>query len=526
MSAPTIDTCPGVTPVVELGVGATYDDASTAQWDVDHWDDEESSHWVGDKPFWYDITCHVLDITTFAGRERAIDQWEVGTATVVCENSDGWADYPRDLGSPTLLSIRPGRSIRIGVKIDKDPVLHLLWAGYLDAANPSYDADAGSTMTFECIDAKGDAGRAEVAKLATAVGASETVTARIGRILNASGYPSYRRSIDSSGVTLIADTLGAKAVDLLDQAADSAGGSVFGDLGFDDGDPRVAFRGRDWPNYDKNDPIQGTIGDYGFGGIPEHYQYEIELVDDGDGLYDPTGVVTIEESPPGSGMVIITAPVDLVWIETSPGLVKLVGGDLIPAVPADTCPSSWELSFARADITTQALLGRPDEVEFTYPTPAMLAITANGFQAGLSMFGVEPYKRNDILTSLTGEIDWLGNRILTTRSWRFMPRVAAVTITGSADHPETIGTLVQASPFVPARFNCQHRIDGRDVFNRNLMVTGIAHTINPQGWSARISLDDAEPFLVGGTQPAHWDETGVAEWSDDTHHLATWADPV
>jgi hypothetical protein len=527
VSVATIETLPGVTPIVELGVGASYDDTSTAQWDVDLWDDA-SAVWVGDKPFWLDVTCHVQDIATFVGRERTVDQWEVGTATITFDNRDGLFDFPLSMADladdPTLLSVRPGRSVRVGVQIGGDPP-QMLWAGYIDACNPAYDAVEGARMIVECIDAKGDAGRTEVAALATGVGAGETVTARINRVLSAAGWPTYRRAVETSGVTLIATELGGQAVDLLNVAADSAGGGVFGDLGVADGDPRVAFKGRDFLNYTNSDPATGTIGDYGYPGVPAHYEYVIDIVVDVDGLWDPAdGSVTVVEAPAGSGLYDTTAPVDLVWTEAPAGssLYLLEGGDIIPAIPADTCPSNWELTFARADITTQALLARStDDTPRTYPTPAMLADVTNGTKYGLSMFGVETFERTDLETQNTADLDWLGERILTTRSWKYMPRVAAVTVTAKASAPETLGTLVKASPYTPARFNCQHRIDDRIVFERVMLVTGVEHSITPAGWEARIALDDAAPFLVGGTHPALWDETGVALW--DT---ATWADPT
>jgi hypothetical protein len=196
VSVATIANLPGVRPIVELGVGASYDSTSTAQWDVDRWDNP-SAKWVGDKPFWYDVTCWVQDIATFAGRERAVDQFEVGTATITVDNRDGVFDFPLSLedlaDDPTLLSIRPGRSIRVGVQWDDGPAT-FLWAGYIDAANPEYDAVDGARMVLECIDAKGDAGRTEIASAVPAVGSGETVTARIGRILTAAGWPASRRS--------------------------------------------------------------------------------------------------------------------------------------------------------------------------------------------------------------------------------------------------------------------------------------------------------------------------------------------
>jgi hypothetical protein len=531
VSVATIENLPGVRPFVELGVGASYDSTSTAQWDVDLWD-SPTAKWVGDKPYWLDVTCHVQDVATFAGRERAVDQFDIGTATITVDNRDGLFDFPLSLADladdQTLLSVRPGRSLRVGVEVPIDVPFGaapqsrtvLLWAGYIDGANPTYDAIEGSRMVIECIDAKGDAGRAEVAAVAAPVGASETVTARINRVLTAAGWPTYRRAIDTSGVQLIATELGAQCVDLLNVAADSTGGSIFGDVGVDDGDPRVAYRQRDFPNYAASDPSSGTIGDYGEAAVPAHYTYRVTLTDDGLGLVvTGTPPVTLVETPAGSGLFTATAPPDLVWTIDRHGLVILEGGPIIPRVRGEVCPSAWELTFNRADITTQAILARStDEVPRIYPTPAQIAVTSNGFGAGLSMFGVEPYERTDLETSATADLDWLGNRILTNRSWKYMPRVNAVTVTAKASDRDTVDVLADASPIAPARFVCRHKVDGRIVFERVMLVTGVEHSITPTSWEARIALDDAEPFLVGGVAPGRWD-TGL--W--DT---ATWADPI
>jgi hypothetical protein len=325
---------------------------------------------------------------------------------------------------------------------------------------------------------------------------------------------------------MIATELGGQCVDLLNIAADSAGGTVFGDAGAGESDPRVTFKGRDWANYDNTSEPVGTIGDYGYPGVPEHYVHTASMTEDPEasGLYLLTiyPVEDLIEDPAGSGLYYLFDPA-MVLNETpaGTGLYLVEGGGVVPAVPAEVCPSNWELSFARADITTKALLGRPDEVEREYPTPAQLAAVSNGFKYGLSMFGVETFTRNDLWTQANADLDWLGERILTTRSWKYMPRVVAVTVTGKATAPETVHTLINASPFTPARFRCRHRIDGRTVFDRMMMVTGVEHAITPHGWEARIQLDDAAPFLVGGAQPARWDETDIALW--DT---TTWADPT
>lgn len=522
MSAPSIANLDMVTPFVEMGVGSIYTDSSTAQWDVTEWD-EPGEHWASDQSYWYDVTCHVREVSTFAGRERAIDQFEIGTATIVMDNTSGWADYPITMGDletiETLLVVRPGRAIRVGVIAFG--TRYVLWGGFIDAANPTYEAGTAAMMTLECIDAKGDAGRTEIQSLAAPVGAGETVTQRITRILNMAGWPAYRRDIDSAGIALRANEMGGQAVDLLDQAADSAGGTVYGDLGTDTSDPRVAFRSRDWPNYDMDAVPIGTIGNYGYTGIPAHF-ISVEIPEDpvGSGLYDPATTLPVED-PIVDGLYVTSHP-DVAANEDPHGSMLLtLTGEYVPYVPGNTCPSSWELSFGRQDITTQTLLGRPDEPERIYPTPAQLAVSDNGFAQGLAMFGVETLTRNDLDTNADADLDWMAERILTTRSWKFMPRISAVTVTAKAGQPETIHTLAKASPFSPSRFRCQHRIDNRTIFNRLMMVVGVEHSITPEMWTARIALDDAEPFLVAGAQPARWDETGVAEWD-----FATWADPT
>jgi hypothetical protein len=493
VTAATIDGLDGVRPFVEIGVGSAYTDASIARWDVARWDDPAAT-WAGTAPLWLDVTCHVLDVSTAIGRQRAVDKWEVGTATVVCENRDGWADFPRSMAEAedddTLLTVRPGRSIRVGVQVGGDPPV-TLFGGYIDAANPTYDAVDGARMTLECIDAKGDAGRADLVKLAVAAGLHETVTARLTRILNAASWPSYRRQLDASNVAMRATTLGAKAIDLMDRAADSAGGQVFGDVGGDTRDPAVAFRGRDWLDYPASAPPVGTIGNFGWLESPGYWA-EPDLVEDppGSGLIDP-GTVGLVEDPPGSGLY-------------------LIAGQWVPAVPADTCPSTWELEFGRDDVTTRAILGRQGEVERTFDDAA-----------GIRLLGVEPFTNRNLETDTDADVTWLGERILAGRNWRRMPRVAAVTINAKGGHPETVGTLAAADPFTGARFRCQHHDGTRVIFNRIMMVVGVEHTLTPTAWSARIALDDAEPFLIGGPNPAHWDEAGVALWD-----AATWADPT
>jgi hypothetical protein len=47
-----------------------------------------------------------------------------------------------------------------------------------------------------------------------------------------------------------------------------------------------------------------------------------------------------------------------------------------------------------------------------------------------------------------------------------------------------------------------------------MLVVGIKHTLSPRdGWTARISLDDAMPYR-NVDNPARWSDTAT-KWSDD-----------
>jgi hypothetical protein len=271
MSTATLPTVPRVQPVVEIGVGSERDaEGIVGLWQPDaggttitYWQDDTddgstnatTSHWVGDQPFYVDVSCHVREVSTFAGRERADETWDVGTATIVVDNVGGWADYPYG-GPDQLLEMRPGREVRVGVLVD-GTTYHALWGGYIDGMEPGFDPEDGEFVTFECIDAKGEVGRPFVGKLAAGIGANETASARVTRILNTVSWFAGRRDIQASSIQLRATVYDKQAVDLLDIAADSAGGAVFGDV-----NGKVAFRGRDWQAVGLSQPPDGTISNY------------------------------------------------------------------------------------------------------------------------------------------------------------------------------------------------------------------------------------------------------------------------
>lgn len=483
MSAPAIEAVPRATPVVHLGVGASYNPTGTGIWgsgpsdaDASSWgadaSDPDAGKWRGDNPLWLDISCYVHEVETFAGRERSTESFDVGTAVVTVKNDTGWADYPptnADLPTDPLLEVIPGREIRVGVRLDDgDPVF--FWRGTLDRTAPGYAPNVGDIVTLEAIDAKGDAGRASVESLDVEVGVGETAGQRVARILNAIGWPTTRRAIDGSSVLLLGTTLGSSAADLMNLAADSSGGSVYGDV-----NGKVVYRARDWQTIIGKVPVDGTIGNIGGGDVV------VELPADPEwGYYDPSGLFT--ENPVGSGLYEETSTLHYLQENPRASSLYVVIKDNPPAV----CPSSWDIAFAREEVATRVIVAR-----HTDETPR----TFNDL-VGQGIIGVETYERTDLETQTTTDLDAIGSRLLATRSYKRMPRVSAVEIDAGANPIDGAELLANASPFKPSRYSCAHTSGDRVVFNRLMMLIGIEHTITPQNWTARLALDDVSPYQI------------------------------
>lgn len=239
-------------PIVEIGVGDTRLPVGQARWDVQRWDAADAL-WAGSEPTWLDVTCEVRSVDCEYGRRRSTDRFVAGAATIVVDNASGWAD-PVPPSTPLALTMRPGRAIRVGIDHE---TLGRCWRyrGFIDAVDPTYDPVDTDTVTLSCLDALGEVNRAKMVPLADPVGNGETASARISRILTRAMWRANQRDIAPTSVTVVGSTLGGQVADLLGQAADSAGGSVFGDL-----EGRIAFRPRDWQTFAPDIPPDGTIG--------------------------------------------------------------------------------------------------------------------------------------------------------------------------------------------------------------------------------------------------------------------------
>lgn len=409
-----ITTAPWVTPILQVAVGQDEVSVGQGRYDTSRYNQGPDATYSGfDALFDDDFTCTVVEASTYNGRERSHDRFDVGTATFTVYNDGGMWDYPPATGSTQPLTVRPGRQIRVGVRFnapiaDPDPVW--LWRGWIDATRPEYRPGVGDVVTVDCVDAKGEAGRVEVARTGTPVGVGETVTARMERLAFGAGFPGHRWLFEPTGITLQGSTLGTRTANLMDSAADAGGGAVYGDrLGY------LVYRHRDWLSW-----YPGTPPDFYIGNRP---------------------------------------------------------GD-------QACPQGWEQSFARSDFATRIVYG----VAGQEPRPP-LNDTANQ-----GIYGVETYTLASLENAVAADADDIAQRAYRARNFDRAPRIAAVTLT-AGHNPINAVVMSELNPFTPTLVSAGLlEDDGRSVFSRMLFVTAVEHTITANEWTARVALDDADPY--------------------------------
>jgi hypothetical protein len=436
-------------PIVELGVGDTRTTVGQAVWDTSRWDNTAAT-WAGTEPTWHDITCDTHSYRCEYGRQRSTDRFTVGTANVTVDNTTGWAD-PNVVGDTDLLTVRPGRAIRMGV-VHETFGVRWLFRGFVDAVIPVYDPTEPDTVQLDCIDALGEVNRAKFTAQAVA-GDGETITSRIWRILDAAQWPPAKRDLQLTSTELVADDLAGQAADLLGQAADSGGGSVFGDI-----EARIVYRHRDWQTFTVGTPPDGEISN------------------------------VIET---GAGNRVMFGTINYLWfgdqvIEGSTGANNAV------------CPVRWERPFNRADIATRVIVAREGD-----PTSTVQLDDVEGQR----LYGIEPFERTDLLTASDVMLNTLAYRFLNARHHTTSPRVRSVTLDArTADNALDLMSTVDV--YLPSRYRCRLEYHRGTVFDEEYLATGVAHEITPNGWTLELNLDSAAPYAIaaGGWDGAFWDE--------------------
>lgn len=475
-----------VRPIVEVGLGDTRIPIGSAKWDSARWDDP-GAVWAGVDPTWVDITCDTARARCQYGRDHSTDRYVAGAATIVVDNASGWAD-PNASSDPFALTMRPGRSIRMGVE-HVGYGTRWLFRGFVDAVIPTYDPSYADAVQLDCIDALGEVNRTKLVPLDVAAYGGETVTARVARILDLAGWDPTKRDLSPTGTTLIADTLGGQVADLLSRAADSGAGALFGDL-----DANIVYRNRDWQTYEPGAPLDGTIGnvDPGTGG------YWTATTPRVDGYLAPqiaTGGSSSLTDPRGRAWTVDQADAIVGGIrEIPPQWVEPTG---------DVCPVAWQRPFARSDMATRVIMGRD----------AATAVQVDDL-AGQVLYGVEPFEQTDLLTESDETLLMMANRILRTRSATTAPRVRAVTLhAATADNVADLMSTVDV--WKPSRYRCRLAYPRGTVFDAEHFATGAVHEMTPGEWVLNLSLDLAAPWLATG---GRWDQSS---WDQALWAMAT-----
>ena len=120
------------------------------------------------------------------GRRATTDRFVPGVATVVVDNSTGWAD-PDTSDPPGVLTVRPGRPDPRSASTTSSTGDAVLFRGFVDAMTPIYLPGRPDTVELACVDVLGEVNRAKLR------------TGRPGRRRQRNGEPRIDRILDAVG---------------------------------------------------------------------------------------------------------------------------------------------------------------------------------------------------------------------------------------------------------------------------------------------------------------------------------------
>jgi len=151
-----------------------------------------------------DVSDIALRVSIRRGRNRVLNSFEAGTATVVLEDENG--DYnPQNDSSPYYGKLLPLRKIRIFADYDDGggSDRYYLFSGYITSFDNTFRLgnDEVATVTFQCVDAFRLLQNVQITTVAGS-SAGQTTGARIENLLDLASFPVSQRLIDV-GDTLV-----------------------------------------------------------------------------------------------------------------------------------------------------------------------------------------------------------------------------------------------------------------------------------------------------------------------------------
>lgn len=184
-----------------------------------------------------DITPLIVSVNIRRGRQRILNEFEAGTASVTIYDQNG--DFnPSNVSSPYYGDLVPLRKIQVSA--DYNGTEYILFTGFITKYDTGFSigTDEVSKVTFRCVDALR---LFTTAQIDTVTGSGVQLSgARVNAILDEIAYPSTLRDIDTGDSTLQADPgTSRKALDALTLVKKSELGELFLDA-----EGRVTFLSR------------------------------------------------------------------------------------------------------------------------------------------------------------------------------------------------------------------------------------------------------------------------------------------
>ena len=149
----------------------------------------------------------VSDITLRAsirrGRNRILNKFEAGSATIVLEDTNGdWV--PTNTSSPYYGKLLPLRKIRIWA--DYNAVRYYLYSGYITSYDTNFQVgvESVSSVTLQCVDAFRLFSNVSISTVA-GTSAGQTTGERMNNLLDVPAFPTSMRVIDTGDSTVQAD---------------------------------------------------------------------------------------------------------------------------------------------------------------------------------------------------------------------------------------------------------------------------------------------------------------------------------
>lgn len=201
-----------------------------------------------------DVSQHVSAVSIDRGRDREIDEYGTGTATVVFNDDDRTFD-PSYSGSPYFGQLTPMRRIAITWR-DND-----LFTGWIDDWSVTYEpGDNLSRVTTTCVDGFAVLANQQLSKIASSF-SGDLTGVRIDRVLDRPEVMyGPARATDTGNSTLGATTLNDNALSYLQACTRAEAGYLFVAA-----DGTLTFRNR---LAVLNTPAEATFSDNPSTGIP------------------------------------------------------------------------------------------------------------------------------------------------------------------------------------------------------------------------------------------------------------------